>query len=281
MELDFVAELKELEHQSVQMESRVQGLKSAKAGLLDEIMEAERQLLLWEKKIQLEKETQQALDPEVGMSEIHSMEKEIHRMELRRTALKGEKDKLVQEIERGVHKREAMALRQLGKDKVMRRQGASAKEKPSTKAGLSKQTSGLKRSIKQTARSTAQHVAAIRETKVQMQRMTEMLEKYTAEYSRYADDANRLEVDINQQLYEKQRKAEILGKRERMLTRYQDLNNGARLAVEDGDRPLVMERLREADGELNGVMSIIESLRSQFGYLDETLTRVMLLSQDQ
>ena len=41
-------------------------VKEAKAGLLDDIMETERQLLLWEKKIQLEKETQAALDPEVG-----------------------------------------------------------------------------------------------------------------------------------------------------------------------------------------------------------------------
>ena len=60
-------------------------VKSAKAGLLDDIMETERQLLLWEKKIQLEKETQAALDPEVGMQEIHAMEKEIHRMKLRYT----------------------------------------------------------------------------------------------------------------------------------------------------------------------------------------------------
>ena len=44
--------------------------------LLEEIVETERQLLLWEKKIQLERETQAALDPEVGMAEIKAMEKE-------------------------------------------------------------------------------------------------------------------------------------------------------------------------------------------------------------
>lgn len=33
-------------------------------------MEAEKQILLWERKIQLEKEMQEALDPNVGQSEL-------------------------------------------------------------------------------------------------------------------------------------------------------------------------------------------------------------------
>lgn len=35
--------------------------------------------MLWEKKIELEKETQAALDPEAGMAECRGMEREIHR----------------------------------------------------------------------------------------------------------------------------------------------------------------------------------------------------------
>lgn len=43
-------------------------------------MQAERQILLWERKIQLEKEMQDALDPNIGQQEIVAMRKEIHRM---------------------------------------------------------------------------------------------------------------------------------------------------------------------------------------------------------
>lgn len=46
-------------------------------------MEAERQILLWERKITLEKEMQETLDPTIGQKEIVAMKKEIHRMELR------------------------------------------------------------------------------------------------------------------------------------------------------------------------------------------------------
>ena len=45
-------------------------------------MESERQILLWERKIQLEKEMQVTLDPDVGQNELQELKKEIHRMEL-------------------------------------------------------------------------------------------------------------------------------------------------------------------------------------------------------
>jgi len=43
-------------------------------------VQAERQILLWERKITLEKEMQDALDPTIGQTEIVLMRKEIHRM---------------------------------------------------------------------------------------------------------------------------------------------------------------------------------------------------------
>ncbi len=59
------------------LESQVATLKEDKAKLLEDILEAERQVLMWEKKIALERETQAALDPTVRcmgvgcMGEVH------------------------------------------------------------------------------------------------------------------------------------------------------------------------------------------------------------------
>ena len=61
-----VEELKEMEKECVQLEEGVKETKTHKQRLLDEIMEMERQALLWEKKIALDKETRAALDPSVG-----------------------------------------------------------------------------------------------------------------------------------------------------------------------------------------------------------------------
>jgi hypothetical protein len=72
-----------LENESIKLESQISTLKEEKADILAEIVEAERQILLWERKIQLEREMQDALDPNIGQTEIVAMKKEIHRMELR------------------------------------------------------------------------------------------------------------------------------------------------------------------------------------------------------
>mmetsp|Transcript_2903 Transcript_2903/g.417 ORF Transcript_2903/g.417 Transcript_2903/m.417 type:complete len:115 (-) Transcript_2903:672-1016(-) len=83
IESEFVEKLKELEKKSVKLEVQIDRLKDEKANLLSDIVECERQILLWERKIQLEREMQEALDPTFGQSEIIDLKKEIHRMELR------------------------------------------------------------------------------------------------------------------------------------------------------------------------------------------------------
>merc|ERR1711990_884810 len=105
LETEFVAELKEMEAESARLERYVADVKLQKKAIVDEIVEAERQIMLWEKKIQLEKETQQALAPEVGQAESRSMEKEIHRMKLRLETLQRDQERMIKEMERAIYKR--------------------------------------------------------------------------------------------------------------------------------------------------------------------------------
>jgi chromosome segregation ATPase len=280
MEMDFVSELKELEEKSVAMETKLTAVKSTKAELLDEIMEAERQLLLWEKKIQLEKETQAALDPSVGQGEVHAMTKEIHRMKLRLVTLRGEKETLVKEIERAVHKRESLSLRFKGKEQVGAKVGKQAKAE-FTRAGLSKKTAGLKKTVRQTAQSTAEYMAAIQDRKENISAMTTQLEEHTTNYGQLEEQANSFQVAINQQLYEKQRQAELQQKRHRMLKRYQALERGQRQPVSDSDQPMIDAKLTEAVGNLSDVKRVVSVLGSKFEHLQDVLGRVMELAADE
>ena len=84
-----------MEESAIRSEARLAGIKEEKARLLEDILEAERQVMMWEKKIQLEKETQAALDPEVGQAEVKAMEKEIHRMTLRFETLKRDQERMI------------------------------------------------------------------------------------------------------------------------------------------------------------------------------------------
>merc|ERR1719321_1275501 len=104
METEFVRKLKDIEQNCLETENEVDTLKLEKDAMMEEIVEAERQVMLWERKIHLEKEMQEALDPSVGQAETTAMKKEIHRMELRYEQLKRMQDQMIQEMERVIHK---------------------------------------------------------------------------------------------------------------------------------------------------------------------------------
>jgi chromosome segregation ATPase len=85
MESDFIHTLKEAELDCIQLQTEVSQLKEEKERGKNGLLEAERQILLWERKIQLAKEMRAAVDSEAGQGEIKGMKAEIHRMEVRRS----------------------------------------------------------------------------------------------------------------------------------------------------------------------------------------------------
>ena len=115
IEYEFKQKLKELENQSIKLENQISQKKEQKAEILAEIVQAERQILLWERKIQLEKEMQDALDPTIGQTEIVAMMKEIHRMELRYDTLRKRQEEMIKDMERAIFKRETIQLKYLPK----------------------------------------------------------------------------------------------------------------------------------------------------------------------
>ena len=115
IEMEFKQKLKEMENESIKLENQITQLKEQKSDILIEVIEAEKQILLWERKYQLEKEMQDALDPTIGQTEIVAMKKEIHRMQLQYELFRKEQEKLIKDMERCVFKRETIQLKYLPK----------------------------------------------------------------------------------------------------------------------------------------------------------------------
>ena len=144
LETKIINQLKELENGAVNLETQISGSKEEKRDILAEIVELERQIMLWERKIQLEKETQAAIDPNVGNGVVTAMRKEIHRMKLRLGELLRYQEALIQDMERAIHKRDTIATKgRAGASK------AKSRAQP-TEAGLKKQTAELQRNIRDT-----------------------------------------------------------------------------------------------------------------------------------
>eukprot|EP01035_Chromulina_nebulosa_P016880 gene16880-22368_t len=111
IEKECIDELKELENETSQLVNNINDIKNEKEKLMNDIVDMERQASLWEKKIQLDKETKEALDPTVGQQETKNMEKEIRRMNLRYEALKKEQERLINEMEKAIIKRSTISNR--------------------------------------------------------------------------------------------------------------------------------------------------------------------------
>ena len=104
--MEFESELTELDKQSTRLENQIAQVESNKKKMLDEIKDTEDQLKLWEKKIQVEKETQEELHTSKDAIDTKGMEKEIQRMKHRLESLVKTQEQLLRDMEVCIHKRE-------------------------------------------------------------------------------------------------------------------------------------------------------------------------------
>ncbi|KAM9211699.1 coiled-coil domain-containing protein 40-like [Leptosomus discolor] len=116
-ENEFVRSLKAAEKESVEMQEKHSQLTEEKERLLNSLVEAEHQILLWEKKIQLTREMRAAVESESGHGELHAMRTEIHRMQVRYGQLMKQQEKMIRDMEASVSHREVIALCGEGQNK--------------------------------------------------------------------------------------------------------------------------------------------------------------------
>ena len=163
-EKEITGGLKEMEQDVVALENKVETASEEKKRVLAEVIECERQIMLWERKIQLEKETQAALDPDVGGDVVGAMKKEINRMTHRSAELARVQEALMRKVEQAVYKRETVAAKaRLAKEKARDEaksgrsnaassssaRGRAARKEATTKQGLKQACVDLKREIKE------------------------------------------------------------------------------------------------------------------------------------
>ncbi|NXD02547.1 CCD40 protein, partial [Certhia familiaris] len=141
-ENEFVQSLKAAEKESLQMQERRSQLTEEKERLLNSLVEAEHQILLWEKKFQLAKEMRETTDALVEQGEIHEMKTEIRRMQVRYGQLQKQQEMLIRAMEMCVSQRETITNRAEAQSKV--------DKKHSTKNEFQNRTQELKKQLKET-----------------------------------------------------------------------------------------------------------------------------------
>nr|XP_055068885.1 coiled-coil domain-containing protein 40 [Misgurnus anguillicaudatus] len=111
MEKEFRLKLKEAERELIETQLKLERLNKDKEEVVNRLVEAERLLMLWEKRTQLMQETLSAIDSDIGQGEIQTLRKDIHRMEVRYAQLIKQQERLLRDMELVVAMRETIMIR--------------------------------------------------------------------------------------------------------------------------------------------------------------------------
>ncbi|KAL8431120.1 hypothetical protein Efla_004641 [Eimeria flavescens] len=106
-------QLAEKEKRKQELLANLEKTQKERDAVLEELVDLERQVMLWERKIVLEKEMQSAIDPSVGQAshiELTTMKKEIHRMELQEMQLKKTQEHLLHQLNQMLTKRDMIRV---------------------------------------------------------------------------------------------------------------------------------------------------------------------------
>ncbi|XP_050775868.1 coiled-coil domain-containing protein 40 isoform X2 [Gopherus flavomarginatus] len=190
MENEFVRSLKAAERESIEMQEKLDRLHEEKERLLNSLVEAEHQIMLWEKKIQLAKEMRAAVDSETGQGEIRAMRTEIHRMQVRYSQLTKQQEKMIRDMEAAVSRRETIMIRGEGQSKM--------DKKHFTKSDFHHKTQELRKKIKETQKNAQDCNRTITELENTQKSLSISLLEKQQQLSSLQAEADVLDADIEQ-----------------------------------------------------------------------------------
>lgn len=270
VEGDFVATLKEAELESIRMQSTLEQLKEEKGRLQNSILEAEKQIFLWERKIQLAKEMRKAVDSDEGQAEIRGMKSEIHRMEVHHAELMRKQEQLIQEMEKAVYRREAI----ISKGEVQIKTGKAE----STRGHMKKKIEEAKKKIKQTTESTSFCDQEMRNLRMTQTALGEQLEEKKTTCRQLQTVAQALEAEVEQLAETKQQNFnEILAYQQRVKHLQSAKDGHYRMSIPaHQEREAELQRQQE---RLYTLLSISDRLAEDFPHAGPALRKVHHLAQ--
>ncbi|ERE69024.1 coiled-coil domain-containing protein 40 [Cricetulus griseus] len=264
VETEFVCTLKEAEREAIRMQEKLTQLQEEKATLLNSLLEAEHQLMLWEKKIQLAKEMRASVDSEAGQTEIRAMKAEIHRMKVKHGQLMKQQEKMIHEMEMAVARRETM---------VMQSQGQSKKDKPVTRTDFHLHQNELRKKIREVHKATEDCGNTISELEETQKLLSSSLQEKQQSLSKMQGDLDVLEGEISQLTsLKRQNLLEIVA----MQTRAKNLQaaiDGKYVFLYRNSKTQLQER-KKLDIRLVQLNSVLSQIQEDYPQYREVLHKV-------
>merc|ERR1719502_1882673 len=145
--------------------------------------------------------------------------KEIHRMELRLDQLKRRQESMIMEMERAIHKRDAIALKYEPKAKKSK-QGAT------TAANLKRQIQSLKNNLRLCTQANSDTEQKISVAEAELEQLTRTIETSNEECNQLEKELELVRSEVQVAAVEKQRNFSNILKLQRSAKRYEEFTNG-------------------------------------------------------
>lgn len=265
LESDLVRRLEEKNRAAIQLQKRVDETRKAKAEVFQKIMDCERDIMFWERKLQLSRETELALDPTVGKAEVQKMKKEIAFMEQRVVQLEREQKFLIEEMTRLVDRRD-----------IIRSKGKSAEG--NNKRGVSrnkvaKENARLFRELTAKREESQAKEKSIKKNLAEVERTAEEVKFIQAEIGNLEEQLESLRQQINDGSKDRERAEGEKRLKQNTLQRLREGESGTyKLSCYPKDADDEAERLRNGQ---RIAIQIIEELVNQFPSLSDELQELI------
>ncbi|XP_036053938.1 coiled-coil domain-containing protein 40 isoform X3 [Onychomys torridus] len=264
-ETEFVRTLKDAERETIQMQEKLTQLREEKTTLLNSLVEAEHQIMLWEKKIQLAKEMRASVDSETGQTEIRAMKAEIHRMKVKHGQLLKQQEKMIHDMELAVTRRETIVTQAEGQSKI--------DKKVITRTDFYFQQNELRRKIRDTQKATEDCNKTISELEETQKRLSSSLQEKQQTLSDMQGNTDVLEDEINHlRALKRQNLLDIVALQTR--AKYlQAVIDGKYVFLHRNSKSQLLERKR-LDIRLSQLSNVLSQVQEDYPHFQEMLHKV-------
>ncbi|NXH83891.1 CCD40 protein, partial [Edolisoma coerulescens] len=253
-ENEFVHSLKAAEKESMEMQERHSQLIEEKERLLNSLVEAEHQILLWEKKIQLAKEMRETTDSLFEHGEIHDMKTEIRRMQVRYGQLLKQQETLIRAMETCVSHRETITNWAEAQSKV--------DKKHITKNDFQSRKEELKKKIRETQENIWECNQTIQELETIQESLSATFSEKKQEFCQFQAETESLSLDIEYLQKEKRWNLLDLVAHQACQKQLQVLREGKYRAL-CHDEEACTNQQQKLQGRLQAINTIVQQIQEE------------------
>jgi len=267
-EMEFVAELKELELASIKAQEKLQFILDEKERLLHELINAERGIMLWEKKTQLARETKAAVDVGVGKEEMHAMQAEIHRMEVRYSQLMKQQEHMIREMEQSVTRRDFISYQG---DAIQKK--SSNNKKGVTMGNFQRKLIELQNKIKSTKKDINACDIDIKQLREHQVELATSLEEKQKDVQLLQQNLDQLSAEIENLFDSKQRNLNEIIAKQTKVKHLMSLKEGKYTKLCKTE-PALKAEIDKQENRFHHTINILDRVSQEFPHSRQALRRV-------